>query len=47
MIPRLEHYYVETNRIRLHVVQAGPENRPLMILLYGFWKMPVMTQGTP
>jgi epoxide hydrolase 4 len=28
--------YVETNGIRLHVVEAGPEDGPLVILLHGF-----------
>lgn len=32
----LEHNYIETNGIRLHVVQAGPKNGPLVILLHGF-----------
>ncbi len=36
MTPHLEHQYVETNGIRLHVVQAGPEDGPLVILLHGF-----------
>ena len=31
-----EHYNVATNGIRLHVVQAGPTNGPLVILLHGF-----------
>ncbi|MGB0386176.1 MAG: alpha/beta fold hydrolase [Ardenticatenaceae bacterium] len=31
-----DHHYVETNGIRLHVVQAGPEDGPLVILLHGF-----------
>jgi pimeloyl-ACP methyl ester carboxylesterase len=28
--------FVETNGVRLHVVQAGPETGPLLILLHGF-----------
>lgn len=36
MTSQLEHQYVETNGIRLHVVQAGPEDGPLVILLHGF-----------
>jgi epoxide hydrolase 4 len=31
-----EHRFVETNGIRLHVVQAGPEDGPLVLLLHGF-----------
>ena len=31
-----EHHDVTTNGIRLHVVQAGPINGPLVILLHGF-----------
>lgn len=30
------HTFVETNGIRLHVVQAGPASGPLVILLHGF-----------
>lgn len=30
------HDYVETNGMRLHVAQAGPEDGPLLILLHGF-----------
>lgn len=33
---RYEHCDVNTNGIRLHVVQAGPKNGPLVILLHGF-----------
>ncbi|WP_019987827.1 alpha/beta fold hydrolase [Rudanella lutea] len=32
----LEHHYVQTNGIRLHVVQAGPAAGPLIVLLHGF-----------
>ncbi|TGE23376.1 alpha/beta fold hydrolase [Hymenobacter metallicola] len=32
----LEHHYVETNGIRLHVVQCGPAQGPLVVLLHGF-----------
>ncbi|MCB2379936.1 alpha/beta hydrolase [Hymenobacter sp. BT635] len=32
----LEHHYVETNGIRLHVVQCGPVDGPLVVLLHGF-----------
>ena len=31
-----DHHDVNTNGIRLHVVQAGPQNGPLVILLHGF-----------
>jgi pimeloyl-ACP methyl ester carboxylesterase len=32
----LNKQHIETNGIRLHVVQAGPEDGPLVILLHGF-----------
>jgi len=32
----LEHSYIETNNIRLHVVQAGPKSGAPVILLHGF-----------
>lgn len=32
----MEHTYLPTNGIRLHTVQAGPEDGPLVILLHGF-----------
>lgn len=32
----LEETYLETNGIRLHVVQAGPKNGPPVVLLHGF-----------
>jgi epoxide hydrolase 4 len=32
----LEHTHIQTNGVNLHVVQAGPEDGPLVILLHGF-----------
>lgn len=32
----MEHQYIETNGIRLHVLQDGPKDAPLVILLHGF-----------
>lgn len=32
----IEHQYIETNGIRLHVAQAGAQDAPLVILLHGF-----------
>src|SRR5512138_2132226 len=32
----LEHSYIETNGIRLHVVQAGPKSGIPVVLLHGF-----------
>ena len=32
----VEYTYIETNGVRLHVAQAGPENGRLVILLHGF-----------
>src|SRR5574338_156980 len=32
----LEESYIHTNGIRLHAVQAGPQDGPLLILLHGF-----------
>ena len=32
----LEHEFIETNGVRLHVVCAGPEDGPLVVLLHGF-----------
>jgi pimeloyl-ACP methyl ester carboxylesterase len=32
----LEHQFVKTNGVTLHVIQAGPEDGPLAILLHGF-----------
>jgi len=32
----LEHSYIETNNIRLHVVQAGPQSGVPVLLLHGF-----------
>lgn len=34
--PLPEHRYVSTNGIHLHVVQAGPADGPVLILLHGF-----------
>ncbi len=31
-----DHQYIQTNGITLHVVQAGPQDGPLVILLHGF-----------
>lgn len=36
MLPTVQHEFVETNGIRLHVAQAGPVEGPLVILLHGF-----------
>lgn len=33
---KFEHQYVRTNKVNLHVVQSGPEDGPLAILLHGF-----------
>lgn len=32
----MTHAYIEANGVRLHVVQAGPADGPLVILLHGF-----------
>ncbi len=32
----VEHMFIETNQIRLHIVCAGPSNGPLVLLLHGF-----------
>ncbi|MBD2752437.1 alpha/beta fold hydrolase [Spirosoma validum] len=32
----MTHTFIETNGVQLHVVQAGPSDGPLMILLHGF-----------
>ncbi len=32
----LEHTYIETNRVKLHVVQAGPKSGVPVVLLHGF-----------
>lgn len=34
--PGFEHAYVATNGVTLHVVRAGPEDGPLVVLLHGF-----------
>ncbi len=31
-----DHHMIQTNGVNLHVVQAGPEDGPLVILLHGF-----------
>jgi len=36
MLYALEHHTVPTNGIRLHVVQCGPAQGPLVVLLHGF-----------
>lgn len=39
--PPLEHLYVETGGVRLHLVAAGPADGPVVVLLHGFpefWK---------
>lgn len=33
---QLEHVSIQTNGIQLHVVQAGPDSGPMVILLHGF-----------
>ncbi len=35
-LPELTHATIRTNGINLHVVQAGPQDGPLVILLHGF-----------
>ena len=48
--PGLEHCNVRVNGVTLHVVQAGPEDGPLVILLHGFpefwygwrWQLPAL-----
>ena len=32
----LEHHFIETNGIKLHTVQTGPKDGPLVVLLHGF-----------
>jgi len=32
----MDHQYIETNGIRLHILQNGPEEHPIVILLHGF-----------
>lgn len=36
MTAKLETVYLETNGIRLHTIQAGPTDGPLVLLLHGF-----------
>ena len=36
MLEKLKHSFIPTNGIRLHVVEAGREDGPLVILLHGF-----------
>jgi pimeloyl-ACP methyl ester carboxylesterase len=36
MTSQLRHQYLQTNNLTLHVVEAGPANGPLVILLHGF-----------
>lgn len=36
MLTQVEHRYIDTNGIALHVVEAGPADGPLLILLHGF-----------
>lgn len=35
-MPDLEHHFIKTNDLTLHVVAAGPESGPPVILLHGF-----------
>lgn len=35
-LEQLEHKFIKTNGVNLHVVQTGPEDGPLLILLHGF-----------
>jgi epoxide hydrolase 4 len=35
-MPELEHSYVPTNGIRLHVVKSGPDRGPLVLLIHGY-----------
>jgi pimeloyl-ACP methyl ester carboxylesterase len=34
--PQLSHHFIQTNGVSLHVVEAGPADGPLVILLHGF-----------
>lgn len=34
--PQLSHHFVHTNGVNLHLVEAGPADGPLVILLHGF-----------
>ncbi len=36
MEAKLKHRYVQTNGISLHIVEAGPQQGPLLIFLHGF-----------
>ncbi|MBC7809706.1 MAG: alpha/beta hydrolase, partial [Burkholderiales bacterium] len=36
MTANYEHHTIKTNGINLHIVQAGPQDGPLVILLHGF-----------
>lgn len=36
MLHPLEDHYIDTNGVRLHVVQCGPAHGPLVLLLHGF-----------
>jgi pimeloyl-ACP methyl ester carboxylesterase len=36
MVDELEHDFILTNGVRLHLVQSGPSDGPLVILLHGF-----------
>src|SRR5215212_5318692 len=36
MAAEIEHGFIETNRVRLDVAEAGPADGPLVILLHGF-----------
>lgn len=48
MTYQLEHHRVQTNGVALHVVQAGPTDGPLVVLLHGFpeywygWKRQIL-----
>ena len=34
--PQLNHHFISTNGVTLHVVEAGPAGGPLVVLLHGF-----------
>ena len=48
----ITHQYIETNGIVLHVVEAGPEDGPLVVLLHGFpefwwgWRLQIPALAT-